>query len=61
MEGSDVVVVAAGKPRRAGMTREDLLKENAHVVESVSAAIREYAPKSIVIVITNPVDASGER
>lgn len=56
MEGSEVVVVPAGFIRRADMTRMDLLFKNFEVVKQVSEKIREYAPKSKVIVVTNPLD-----
>lgn len=53
---SDVVVVTAGFPRKPGMSRLDLLQKNAAVVSDVSQNIAEYAPDSIVIMVTNPVD-----
>ncbi len=56
IEGSDVVVVTAGFPRKPGMTREDLLKANADIVRSASEAIRQHAPDSFVIIVTNPLD-----
>lgn len=56
MEGSDLVIVTAGFPRTADMTREDLLRKNAEVIKGVGNAIREYAPNSIVILTTNPLD-----
>jgi malate dehydrogenase len=56
MEGSDIVVVPAGFIRKADMTRMDLLFKNYEVVKLVSEKIREYAPKSKVIVVTNPLD-----
>jgi len=57
MEGSDIVVIVAGVPRKPGMTREELISVNAGIVKQVSEAIREYAPRSRVIVVTNPMDA----
>ena len=56
MEGSDLVIVTAGFPRTADMTREDLLRKNSEVIKAVGSAIREYAPNSIVILTTNPLD-----
>jgi len=53
---SDVVVVTAGFPRKPGMSRLDLLQKNAAVISDVSQNIAEYAPGSIVIMVTNPVD-----
>ena len=56
MAGSDVVVVVAGVGRKPGMTRMDLLKTNAGIVRSVSKEIKTYAPDSIVVPVTNPLD-----
>ncbi len=57
MEGSDIVIVTAGFPRKPGMTREELLAKNAGVAKDISEKILEYAPKSVVMLTTNPVDA----
>jgi malate dehydrogenase len=54
---SDVVVIAAGVPRKPGMSRDDLIGINAGVMATVGAAIKKTAPKAFVIVITNPLDA----
>ena len=53
---SDVVVVTAGLARKPGMTREDLIAKNAQIVKGVCENIKRYAPDSIVIVVTNPLD-----
>ena len=55
--GSDVVVVTAGLPRKPGMSRDDLIETNVKIVKSVSENIREHAPDSIVIIVSNPLDA----
>jgi malate dehydrogenase len=55
--GSDVVVVTAGLPRKPGMSRDDLIDTNVKIVRSVCEKIREFAPQSIVIVVSNPLDA----
>jgi len=55
--GSDVVVVTAGMPRKPGMSRDDLIQVNVKIVKEVSERIREHAPQSIVIVVSNPLDA----
>ncbi len=55
--GADVIIVTAGVPRKAGMSRDDLLGINLKVMESVGAGIKQYAPKAFVICITNPLDA----
>ncbi len=56
IEGSDIVVVTAGMPRKPGMTREDLVGVNTQIVRSVAEKIAKYAPDAIVIVVTNPLD-----
>jgi malate dehydrogenase len=54
--GSDVVVVTSGFPRQPGMTREDLIGKNADIVSQVGEGIRQHAPDSIVVMVTNPLD-----
>ena len=56
MQDSDVVVVTAGKARTPGMSRDDLLQINAKIIKLVSEQISVYAPNSIVIMVTNPLD-----
>ena len=56
IEGSDVVVITAGIARKPGMTREDLLKINTKIIRDVSQNIAKYAPESIIITVTNPLD-----
>jgi len=55
--GSDVVVITAGMPRKPGMSRDDLVLVNVKIVKDVSEKVREFAPDSIVIVVSNPLDA----
>ncbi len=57
IDGSDVVIVTAGVPRKPGMSRDDLLGINLKVMEQVGAGIKKYAPDAFVICITNPLDA----
>ncbi|MEI7973901.1 MAG: malate dehydrogenase, partial [Bdellovibrio sp.] len=54
---SDVVIVTAGLPRKPGMSRDDLLATNAKIMKDVCLGIKEYAPESYVIVVSNPLDA----
>lgn len=56
IEGSDVVIITAGVPRKPGMDRMDLLKVNAGIVKSASKNIVAYAPNATVIVVSNPLD-----
>ena len=53
---SDIFIVTAGIARKPGMSRDDLLKTNAGIVESVSKEIARVAPDSIVIMVSNPLD-----
>jgi len=55
--GADCIVVTSGSPRKPGMSRDDLLKINAGVMNTVGTAIRNVAPEAFVIVVTNPLDA----
>jgi malate dehydrogenase len=55
--GSDVVIITAGVPRKPGQSRDDLVAINTGIVKSVCENIRKHAPESIVIVISNPLDA----
>jgi len=56
MEGSEVVVVAAGAGRKPGMTRFDLMTVNSEIVRSVVKEVVRYAPQCKLMVVTNPVD-----
>ncbi len=55
--GADVAIVTAGKPRVAGMTREDLLATNLQIITDAATGIKTYAPKAFCIIVTNPLDA----
>jgi malate dehydrogenase len=54
--GSDVFVVTAGIARKPGMSRDDLVKTNAGIVQAVGKEIARVAPQAIVIVVSNPLD-----
>jgi malate dehydrogenase len=54
---SDVVIVTAGIPRKPGMSRDDLLATNAKIVKACCEGIKQYAPNSVVIIVSNPLDA----
>lgn len=54
---SDIVVITSGIPRKPGMSRDDLLKTNRGILQSVSGEIAKVAPNAIVIVVSNPLDA----
>ena len=54
---SDVVVITSGIPRKPGMSRDDLLKTNAGIVQSVTQQVAKSSPNAILIVVSNPLDA----
>ncbi len=57
IEGADVCIVTAGLPRKPGMSRDDLVSTNTKIIKQVAEGIKQYAPNSFVIVVTNPLDA----
>jgi malate dehydrogenase len=58
--GSDIVVITAGLARKPGMSRDDLLFKNAEIVGAVVDAVARLSPESILIVVTNPLDAMAQ-
>lgn len=54
---SDIVIITAGIPRKPGMSRDDLLATNMGIMKSVVTEIAKVAPKSILIIVSNPLDA----
>ncbi len=57
VKDADVFIITAGIPRKPGMEREDLLEINLGIMKDVAENIKEQAPQSFVIVISNPLDA----
>jgi malate dehydrogenase len=55
--GSNIVVITSGLARKPGMSRDDLLAKNVEIVKQVSQNVAKYCPDSIVIVVSNPLDA----
>lgn len=55
-EGSDVVVITSGIPRKPGMTREELIGVNAGIVKSVTDQILKHSPNAIIVCVSNPMD-----
>lgn len=55
--GSEIVIITAGIARKPGMSRDDLVNTNAGIVKSVCENVKKYCPDSIVIILSNPVDA----
>jgi malate dehydrogenase len=56
IEGSHIVIVTAGLPRKPGMSRMDLLEVNAKIVRQVAENVAKFAPQAVVIVVSNPLD-----
>jgi malate dehydrogenase len=56
-EGSDVVVITAGKPRSPGMSRDDLVTTNEQIVGSVTKEVAARSKDAIIVVVSNPLDA----
>jgi len=54
---SDLIIITAGLPRKPGMSRDELLVTNAKIIKNVAENVKKYSPNSIVIVISNPLDA----
>ena len=60
-EGSDIVVITSGVPRKPGMSRDDLLLTNMKIVSSVVRDVVDRSPYCILLVVTNPLDAMAQR
>ena len=54
---SDIVIITAGIPRKPGMSRDDLISTNAGIMKSVTEQIVKYSPNTILIIVSNPLDA----
>jgi malate dehydrogenase len=55
--GSDIVIITAGLARKPGMSRDDLLAKNVAIVKTCTEQAAKYSPDSVLIVVTNPIDA----
>src|SRR5574341_206548 len=58
--GSDIIVITAGLARKPGMSRDDLLFKNAEIIRAVVQEVVQLSPDSILIVVTNPLDAMAQ-
>lgn len=56
-EGSDIVIITAGIPRKPGMSRDDLISTNAGIMKNVTEQIAKYSPEAVLIIVSNPLDA----
>jgi malate dehydrogenase len=54
---SEVVVITSGSPRKPGMSRNDLLKTNQNIVQSVTEEVVKHSPEAILVMVANPLDA----
>ncbi|HEV8434530.1 MAG TPA: malate dehydrogenase [Thermoanaerobaculia bacterium] len=59
-EGSDIVVITAGLPRKPGMSRDDLLWKNEEIVAGVTSEVVKRSPNCILVIVSNPLDAMCE-
>ncbi len=57
---SDIVVITSGFPRKPGMSRDDLVKKNQEVITQVTREVVKSSPNSIIIMVTNPLDAMAQ-
>src|SRR5271156_4362799 len=57
---SDIVVITAGIPRKPGMSRDDLLNTNHKIMNDVVGKIVRHSPNSILIIVSNPLDAMAQ-
>src|SRR5437899_115948 len=57
---SDIVIITAGIPRKAGMSRDDLLNTNYKIMQDVVGKVVQHSPNSIIIVVSNPLDAMAQ-
>ena len=57
LAGSDIVIMTAGIARKPGMSRDDLVTTNQKIMQGWAEAIKKHAPETILIVLSNPVDA----
>ena len=57
---SDIVVITSGFPRKPGMTRDDLVKKNQEIISQVTREVVRHSPDSIIVMVTNPLDAMAQ-
>jgi malate dehydrogenase len=58
--GSEIVVITSGKPRKPGMSRDDLVKDNFAIMQSIAPKLVEHCPNAVVIPVANPLDAMSQ-
>ncbi len=55
-EGSDIVIITSGMPRKVGQSRIDLTQNNVNIIKSIATEIVKYAPDALYVIVSNPVD-----
>jgi malate dehydrogenase len=58
--GSDIVVITSGKPRKPGMSRDDLVRDNFEIMKSIAPKVVEHCANAIIIPVANPLDAMAQ-
>ena len=58
--GSDIVVITSGKPRKPGMSRDDLVRDNFEIMKSIAPKVAEHCQDGIIIPVANPLDAMAQ-
>ncbi len=56
LEDSELVIITAGIPRKPGMSRSDVLGTNLNIIDGIMGEVQRLAPKSMVLIVSNPVD-----
>lgn len=55
-KNSDLIVITAGLARKPGMSRDDLLQQNAGIVSGIVTEVVQYSPQALILLVTNPLD-----
>ncbi len=58
--GSDIVVITSGKPRKPGMSRDDLVRDNFEIMKSIAPNLVQHCPNAIIVPVANPLDAMSQ-
>ena len=58
--GADIVVITSGKPRKPGMSRDDLVRDNFAIMKSIAPNLVKHCPNAIVVPVANPLDAMAQ-
>jgi malate dehydrogenase len=56
MQDSELIIITAGLPRKPGMSRSDVLTANIPIMDGIIDGAMKYAPDTIMLFVTNPVD-----